>query len=113
MSIENALMIDYEFCTGCHSCEVACKKYLGLEKGQYGIHVLQDGPREIGEGRWEYNYLPMPTTLCDLCASRTEVGKDPACVHHCPAHCMAYGTVEELSARMAEKKNRAMFVPSE
>ena len=26
----NALMIDYGFCTGCHACEVACKKHLGL-----------------------------------------------------------------------------------
>ena len=38
----NALMIDYEFCTGCHACEVACKKHLGLPAGQHGIRVLQD-----------------------------------------------------------------------
>ncbi|HJF61965.1 MAG TPA: 4Fe-4S binding protein, partial [Gordonibacter urolithinfaciens] len=40
-------MIDYEFCTGCHACEVACKKHLGLPAGQHGIRVLQDGPREL------------------------------------------------------------------
>ena len=37
----NALMIDYGFCTGCHACEVACKKHLGLPAGQHGIRVLQ------------------------------------------------------------------------
>ena len=106
-----ALMIDYEFCTGCHSCEVACKKTLELPAGQYGIKLLQDGPRELPDGRWEYNYLPMPTSLCDLCAERVAQGKGASCVHHCPAHCMAFGPVEEIAAKTAEKAKRAMFVP--
>lgn len=38
------LFIDYGYCTGCHTCEVACKKEHHLKKGQWGIHVLQDGP---------------------------------------------------------------------
>ena len=107
----NALMIDYEFCTGCHSCEVACKKALELPTGQWGIKILQDGPRQLENGKWEYNYLPMPTSLCDLCAERLAEGKDPNCVHHCPAHCMAFGPVEEIAAKTAEKGKRVMFVP--
>ena len=55
----------------------------------------------------------MPTSLCDLCAKRTEIGKDPACVHNCPAHCMYFGTVEELAKLSAEKGNRALFTPVE
>ena len=43
----NGLFINYEFCTGCHSCEVACKKEHKLPKGQFGMHVLQDGPRQM------------------------------------------------------------------
>ncbi len=27
------ILINYEYCTGCHSCEVACKKRLGSPKG--------------------------------------------------------------------------------
>ena len=108
----NALLIDYEFCTGCHACEVACKKHLGLPQGQFGIKLLQDGPRELPGGGWEYNYLPMPTSLCDLCAPRIAEGTDAACVHHCPAHAMRFGTVEEIAAAAAEKGRRAMFVPT-
>ena len=104
-------MIDYEFCTGCHACEVACKKHLELPTGQFGIHILQDGPREIEGGKWEYNYLPMPTSLCDMCADRIAVGKDAACVHHCPAHAMAFGTAEEMAKLAAEKTKCAVFVP--
>lgn len=107
----NALLIDYEFCTGCHACEVACKKELGLPAGQFGIKLLQDGPRELPDGRWEYNYLPMPTSLCDLCASRVEAGKGASCAHHCPAHCLTFGPAEELAAKAAEKGKRALFVP--
>ena len=55
----------------------------------------------------------MPTSLCDLCAERTAIGKPPSCVHHCPAHCMYFGTVEELAKLAAEKNNRALFTPAE
>ena len=53
----------------------------------------------------------MPTSLCDLCAGRLAEGKDAACVHHCPAHAMRFGPVEEIAAAAAEKGNRAVFVP--
>lgn len=108
-----ALMIDYEYCTGCHTCEVACRKALGLGAGQFGIHILQDGPRQIeGTKKWEYNYLPVPTSLCDLCAERAEKGMDASCAHHCPTHCMTVGEIEELAKLVGEKPNRALFVPT-
>ena len=90
------LFINYEYCTGCHSCEVACKKYLGLPKGQFGIHVLQDGPRKDVNGKWEYTYIPYPTHLCDLCAERVMEGRLPTCVHHCQAGVMEFGPYDEL-----------------
>ena len=107
----NALLIDYEFCTGCHSCETACKVELGLPLGQYGIKIAQDGPRELESGKWEYTYLPIPTSLCNLCEDRVAMGKLPSCVHHCQAAVMTYGTVEELSAIMAGKSKMVMFTP--
>ena len=113
MGIEYGLMIDYEFCTGCHSCEVACRKEHEYGAGQFGIKILQDGPRELPGGKWEYNFLPMPTSLCDLCTERTAEGKMPTCVHHCPAHCMYFDTIENLAKKAAEKKNRALFTPCE
>lgn len=30
MSKSYGLLIDYDYCTGCHSCETACKMELGL-----------------------------------------------------------------------------------
>ena len=105
------LLIDYEFCTGCHSCEVACKKHLKLEKGQFGIALAQDGPRKKPDGKWDYNFVPIPTELCDLCEDRVKAGKQPTCVHHCQAFAITYGTVEELCAKI-DKTKMALFIPA-
>ena len=104
------LLIDYEFCTGCHSCEVACKKQLKLEKGQFGIKVVQDGPRKKPDGKWEYNYVPIPSELCNLCEGRVKAGKQPTCVHHCQAFALTYGTIDELCGKI-DKTKMALFVP--
>jgi len=104
----NGLLIDFKYCTGCHACEVACKKELGLEKGQYGIHVLQDGPRQLPDGKWEYKYVPVKTSLCDLCAGRVSAGKPPTCVHHCPARIIFYDELPEL-AKLLEAKPGALL----
>ena len=52
------ILVNYEYCTNCHSCEVACKKYLELSKGGFGIKVSEVGPFEYsaaekGPGKWE------------------------------------------------------------
>lgn len=103
------LFINYEYCTGCHSCEVACKKHLNLPAGQFGIHVLQDGPRQMPDGKWEYTYLPYPTHLCDLCAERVEEGRLPTCVHHCQAGVMEFGPYEELAKLLADQPKSVIF----
>lgn len=104
----NGLFINYEFCTGCHSCEVACKKEHKLPKGQFGMHVLQDGPRQMLDGKWEFTYIPYPSHQCDLCAERTAKGRLPTCVHHCQAGVMEYGPLEEL-VKYAEKYPKSMI----
>lgn len=106
-----ALLIDYEFCTGCHSCEIACKKELELPFGKYGIKLLEYGPTELGGDRWEWDYVPFPTKLCNLCEARVATGRLPACVHNCPADCMQFGTIEELAPHLALKPNRVVFSP--
>lgn len=106
------LFIDYEFCSGCKACVTACKMEHNYAPEDFGIVLMQDGPRECTDGKWEYTYLPMPTHLCDLCAERVEAGKLPSCVHHCQNAVMVYSTVEDLAKRAAEAKKSdiAIFV---
>ena len=71
---KKALLINYEYCTGCHSCEIACRNELGLGLGEWGIKLEQVGPFQIDERTWNFDYAPILTTLCmDLLA---EVGWD-------------------------------------
>jgi len=39
----NGLLIDTEYCTGCHSCEVACKNEHHIPRGQWGIKLTEVG----------------------------------------------------------------------
>lgn len=106
------LLINYGWCTGCHSCEIACRNARGIPRGKWGIKLTEVGPWKLTDEKWEWNYVPVPTDLCDLCADRVAEGKTPACVHHCLAKCIEFGTLEELCRRMeqiGEKVN--MFLP--
>ena len=65
---QHGLLIDYEFCTGCHACEVACKVEKNLGEGEFGIKLAEIGPWKLdGAKKWEWDFLPMPTQRCDLC----------------------------------------------
>jgi anaerobic dimethyl sulfoxide reductase subunit B (iron-sulfur subunit) len=99
-----AIMIDYQYCTGCHSCEVACQQEHGLEPTQFGIEIKQIGPDQISERHWELDYIPVLTERCDRCAKRTSCAKPPSCVQHCQAGCIAFGKIEELAIQMQHPK---------
>lgn len=112
---KNGLLINYEYCDGCHACEVACKTALGLEKGEFGIKINQVGPwKSQKSGRWVFDNVPAITDLCDLCADRVANGKWPKCVHHCQSLCIEYGTAEELMAKSAKMKTKHfVFFPTQ
>jgi len=107
----NGLLIDYYFCTGCHVCEVACSAEHDIPIGQMGIKVMEVGPWQISEDKWQLNYVPIPTELCNLCEERVALGKLPTCVHHCQADVMRYGSIEELTEEMQGASHQVLFVP--
>lgn len=108
---KNGLLINYEFCTGCHTCEMACKVEHGLPEGKWGIRVNEQGPQETAPDVWEWFFIPVPTDLCDLCAERVKEGRLPTCVHHCQALVMDYGPIEELAKKLTQKSHQVLFVP--
>lgn len=103
----NAMLIDYYYCDGCHSCEMACKMEKGLPEGRFGIKVNQIGPWVMEDGKWQLDYLPAPTNECDLCAARVAQGKMPSCLQHCQANIISIGTGEEM-AELAKGKKKAV-----
>ena len=110
MNSNYGLLIDYDFCTGCHSCEVACQQEHDFPAGKCGITVTE----YIMPGRKQslsIDYVPFPTDWCDLCTQRTQGGENPACVKHCQAKCMAYGTLAELVQQMNNRRKTVLFRP--
>jgi len=95
------ILVNYDYCCGCHTCEVACQKEHGYGIGQWGVKVAEVGPFKVeGSKKTVYDCFPVMTDLCDHCAERTAKGKLPTCVHHCQTGCLAYGLVDELASRM-------------
>ena len=86
------LLVDYEWCSGCHTCEV---------------HEV--GPWEYAPKTWQYSYLPAPTDQCDLCAGRVAKGHEPTCVKHCQAQVLKYGDLEDLAKELARKPKQTLF----
>lgn len=110
-----ALYLDFEFCSGCHSCELACRNEHDYDPETNGIKVLEDRPihyPNAPEGKWHWDFIAYPTEMCDLCADRVDRGLLPACVQTCQAKVLEYGTVEECAKKMAEKgRKAAVFIP--
>ena len=107
---KKAMLLDYQWCTGCHSCEMACQMEHGYENGRCGIVVSTIGPWNLGDGKWQYDNVVGMTALCDLCAERAALGKEPSCVQHCQAHALKVGDAAELAAEAAAGPKKILIV---
>lgn len=101
-----AMAIDYDYCTGCHTCEVSCKMENGYPVGQWGIKLTEIGPWEYGDRKFQDTNIPVPTDQCTRCIGRLEVGKKPICVHNCYSNCMKFGTFEEVVAQIEADEDK-------
>jgi len=107
---EYGLLIDYEYCTGCLACTLACSQEYGWEPGMSGMKVneiVQNLPHE----KHYLTYLPFPTELCVLCRPRTKKGLPPACVQHCMANVIRWGRLEDLAKALGTKPRLALWSP--
>ena len=107
---KNGLLINYEYCTGCQTCEVACQQEHGFPAGQCGIKVTEF-VYEALKKPVAVDYLPYPTELCDLCINRYQQGEKPACVKHCQSFCMAFGPIDKLVKEMEKTPRTVLFSP--
>lgn len=107
---KKGLLINYEYCTGCHSCEVACQQEHDFPVGKCGIKVTGYEYEAIKKPV-AIDFLPFPTELCDLCAERCLKEAAPACVKHCQSFCMHYGSLDGLIEKMATQPRSALFRP--
>lgn len=110
--MKNGLLIDVQYCTGCRSCEIACRNENSLGADEYGIKISQIGPFERANGSFVWNYYANVTQLCSLCAARCGEGEKAACELNCLAQVIERGPIEELTEKLQAKgKMACLLVP--
>ena len=106
------MLVDYEYCTGCHACEVACKQEHLIPAGKVGGVQVMELIHEFPGDKMYITYFPFFSKLCFFCAPRTKKGLPPACVQHCMAQCLTYGKLEELTKNIPRKRKTAIYTLS-
>ena len=106
-----AMLIDYKYCTGCHACEVSCRNTHNITLDEWGIKINEMGPVKMN-GKWLWDYVPVPSDLCDLCEDRVAKGEQPTCMLHCLAACMELVKLEDVGQALATKgKKVVVYMP--
>ena len=110
---KRAMLIDYGYCTGCHSCEVSCRKKNDLRLDEWGIKVNEVGPQKFSNGKWEWDFVPVPSSLCDLCEDRIAEGNKPLCELHCLANVIQIVPLDEVESTMEKlgKHKTVCYIP--
>lgn len=106
---QRGLLVNYGWCSGCHSCEVACQMENGLPTDQFGIKINVVGPWQYGKKNWVFENIPVLTDQCDFCAERLAAGKKPMCEQHCQAKCIKFVDAADAATEMAGK-SKVMFL---
>jgi Fe-S-cluster-containing dehydrogenase component len=107
--MKNGLLIEYEYCTGCNTCIVACKQEHSFPVGKGGIKVNEIITEDGDNVR--VDYIPYPTEFCNFCAARVSNGEKPSCVKHCMSNCMEFGPLDKLAERMGSLKRSVLYAP--
>jgi len=107
--LKYGLLIEYNYCTGCHACEVACQQEHDFPAGKNGIKVTEYVYETYT--KMCIDYLPFLTDLCDLCIQKNREGEEPACVKHCQAACIQFGYLGELVKEMEKRPKMVLYTP--
>lgn len=102
------MLIDYEYCTGCRTCEVACKQEYNRPAGKVGGVEVTEFIHTLPSGKLFITNIPSFTRACVFCAGRVKQGLAPACVKHCMAHILTFGKIKDLQ-EMIPKKRKAIL----
>lgn len=104
------LCIEYEYCTGCMSCVVACKQEHGYPVGKGGIQITEVAT-ELPDKKLRLDFVPFVTAYCDLCGARVKNGEKPACVKACQAWTIFYGDLVGMAKLMEKKPRSVLYAP--
>ncbi len=110
---KKGILVDMNYCTGCHACEIACKQENQFKVGTWGIKITEMIMETPDSDKVHFDYIPYFSQNCNLCASRIASGEDdkPACCKHCGTFSLHYGDIAELSKKMETMPRAVLYSP--
>lgn len=106
---EYGILIDYEYCTGCRTCEVACKQEYGRPAGKVGGVEVTEYTHTLPNGKLFITNIPHFTRACVFCAGRVKKGLKPACVQHCMADILTFDRIKNLQEQIPKKRKAILW----
>ncbi|MCD8212254.1 MAG: oxidoreductase [Oscillospiraceae bacterium] len=102
------MFIDLQYCTGCHSCEVACQQENHYDVEQFGIQVTEYIVKK--KSGVVIDYVPYVTDLCHFCLGRLKEGNRPLCAKSCMSQCMFVGPIDEVIEHAKDGKKPVVYM---
>lgn len=111
--MSEGFLVDYYYCTGCHTCEMACATSHNLPIDKAGVKLHHEGAYEVDGDVWQDDWFPFFTERCDLCRNG-EAAHDGEmmCVHHCQSQCIRYGEINDLVKEMPKSPHVLLYAMS-
>jgi len=103
------MLIDYEYCTGCMTCVVACKQEYNHSAGKIGGVEVQELIHTLPNGKVYLTNMPFFTEVCVFCTKRVKKGMEPACVKHCMANILTFGKIDDLKKEIPKKRKAILW----
>ena len=103
------MLIDYEYCTGCRTCEIACKQEYNRPAGKLGGVEVSEYIHTLPSGKLYITNIPHFTKACVFCAGRVKKGLAPACAKHCMAKVLTFGKIDTLKEQIPDKRKALLW----
>ncbi len=103
------MLIDYDYCTGCKTCEVACKQEYKRPAGKIGGVEVKEFIHNLPNDKLYITYIPNFTKACVFCAGRVKKGLEPACVKHCMANILTFGKLDDIVKDIPQKRKAIVW----
>jgi Fe-S-cluster-containing dehydrogenase component len=103
------MLLNAERCTGCYSCQSACREINRVPFEEKWLEVVRRKPI-IVDGELNLYHLLAPQL--DKCAECIERESPPLCVKVCMANCLYVAPVEKLIPITKNRGNWILYVKS-
>jgi Fe-S-cluster-containing dehydrogenase component len=101
------MLIDLKRCTGCFSCQTACRETNGYSYDEYWLQVVRRDPVLVDGELRMYHILAPSLDKCAECVARES---PPLCEKVCMGKALFVAPVEKLLPLM-EKRHAMLITP--